>query len=145
MEPNRSSPEMNLPTPESLPNVPTPETSPGSTPEAPLQSPERQSNDAERGAEQSAQAQAAIAAQPTPISLPAPVQPQADDAQPAVTDDLPAVAADDDLIEKEWVDKAKEIIGHTAGDPAQREKEVSRLQADYLKKRYGKELGASTE
>lgn len=145
MEPKRSSPEMNLPTPESLPSVPTPEALPGANPETPLQSPERESQSGERGGEQSAQAQAAMAAQPTPISLPTPVQAPADDTATPVTDDLPAVAGDDDLIEKEWVDKAKQIISQTAGDPAQREKEVGRLQADYLKKRYGKELGASTE
>jgi len=59
------------------------------------------------------------------------------------TDDSPAIAADDDLIEKEWVDRAKKIIADTRDDPARREKEVGRLQVDYLKKRYGKELGAA--
>jgi hypothetical protein len=146
MEPKFSSPEMNAVnperSPESLPNVPNPEL----TPEAPLQSPERgQPAAPERASEQSAQAQAAAAAQPVPISLPTPVPIAADDAQQTITDDTPAVAADDDLIEKEWVDKAKQIISNTRDDPARREKEVGRLQADYLKKRYGKELGESPE
>lgn len=61
--------------------------------------------------------------------------------QPA-TDDMPLVANDDDLIEKEWVDKAKKIIVQTKDDPYRREQEVGKLQADYLRKRYGKELGA---
>lgn len=146
MEPKFSSPEMNLPaaerSPESLPNVPNPE----STPEIPFNSPERGTGSApERAPEQASAAQAALAAQPVPISLPTPVQPVTDDTITKPADDMPAVAADDDLIEKEWVDKAKQIISSTDGDPAQREKEISRLQTDYLKKRYGKELGASPE
>lgn len=63
----------------------------------------------------------------------------------ATTDDNnPAMAADDDLIEKEWVDKAKKIIAETRDDPYKREREVSKLQADYLRKRYGREIGVST-
>ena len=53
----------------------------------------------------------------------------------------PTVAADDDLIEKEWVDKAKKIVAETQNDPRQREDAVNQLQRDYLKKRYGRELG----
>ena len=59
-----------------------------------------------------------------------------------VVDDTPSVANDDDLIEKEWVDKAKKIINETKDDPHGREQAVSKLQAEYLKKRYGKELGS---
>lgn len=66
-----------------------------------------------------------------------------DDTSTAPVDDNPVVAADEDLIEKEWVDKAKKIIATTKDDPYHREQEVSKLQADYLRKRYGKELGAS--
>lgn len=81
---------------------------------------------------------------PIPITLPQPMAPPVQD-EPAVqaNDDSPQAAADDDLIEKEWVDKAKQIIAETRDDPHKREREVGRLQADYLKKRYGKELGAS--
>ena len=59
----------------------------------------------------------------------------------AATDDMPIVANDDDLIEKEWVDRAKKIIQDTKDDPRRREDEISRLQADYIKKRYGREIG----
>ncbi len=144
MEPKFSSPEMNasLPTqsPESLPNVPRPETKP----ELPTFSPEIAQENPERMGELSTQAQAGVASQIIPVTLPTPVQAQSND-DSVVADDLPAVAADEDLIEKEWVDKAKQIINQTRDDPARREKEVSRLQADYLKKRYGKQLGASPE
>ena len=56
--------------------------------------------------------------------------------------ETPLIAADEDLIEKEWVDKAKEIIEQTSNDPYKRTKDVSQLQRDYLQKRYGKVLGA---
>ncbi len=55
----------------------------------------------------------------------------------------PTIANDDDVIEKEWVDKAKKIIADTQNDPYRREQEVNKLQIDYLRKRYGKELGIS--
>ena len=55
----------------------------------------------------------------------------------------PLVAADEDLIEKEWVDKAKEIIDQTKDDPHARTQKVNELQRDYLQKRYGKVVGAS--
>ncbi len=82
-----------------------------------------------------------VQAMPLPAPLPVvpvPAAPVADD-----TTVGPTIAADDDLIEKEWVDKAKKIIAETKDDPFRREQEVSRLQADYLRKRYGKELGVS--
>ena len=77
---------------------------------------------------------------PTSIPLPQPVASQPSSVSPVV-DDTPAVAGDDDLIEKEWVDKAKKIIAETKDDPYRREREVSRLQADYLQKRYSKTIG----
>lgn len=58
-------------------------------------------------------------------------------------DPNPVVASDDDVIEKAWVDKAKKIVEQTKADPYLQEKEVSKLQADYLKKRYGKEIKVS--
>lgn len=53
----------------------------------------------------------------------------------------PAVAADEDLIEKEWVDKAKKIIEDTRDDPYRREQEIGGLQREYIRKRYGREIG----
>ena len=52
----------------------------------------------------------------------------------------PLIADDADLIEKEWVNKAKEIVEKTKADPYQQNKEVNKVKADYLKKRYNKEL-----
>jgi hypothetical protein len=74
-----------------------------------------------------------------PIATPV-IQP-VDDSTTAVSVG-PMVAADEDVIEKEWVDKAKQIIIETKDDPYQRSTRVSELQRDYLSKRYGKNLGA---
>lgn len=60
-------------------------------------------------------------------------------------DDMPQVAADDDLIEKEWVDKLKKIINLTKGNPYEQAKAVAALQADYLKKRYDRVIGKGSE
>lgn len=80
------------------------------------------------------------------IVLPTPPTPSlADDTTatlPQVQDDTPATANDNELIEKEWVDKAKKVIAETKDDPYRREQEVNKLQADYLFKRYGRKLGS---
>jgi hypothetical protein len=106
----------------------------------------------ERGAERREQAaesgartaDAASFATPAavPLAPPIVVPPVNDTSQPAATGS-PLVAADEDLIEKEWVDKAKEIILHTRDDPHARTQKVNELQRDYLQKRYGRVLGAS--
>lgn len=75
--------------------------------------------------------------------LPAPVVGNKTVADVTTIGDTPMVANDDDLIEKEWVDKAKKIVAETQGDPYQREEAIDKLQVDYLKKRYGRELGAA--
>lgn len=88
--------------------------------------------------------QAELPAQPPAIPvIPAPLTPIPDDTPVAAVpaDDNPVSAADEDLIEKEWVDKAKKIIEQTKDDPYKREQEIGKLQRDYIKKRYGREIG----
>ncbi len=58
----------------------------------------------------------------------------------SIVADEPLLADDVDVIEKEWVEKAKKIVNATREDPYLQEKEVSKLQADYLQKRYGKQV-----
>ena len=60
-------------------------------------------------------------------------------------DDTPLVAADEDLIEREWVDKVKNIIALTKDNPYERNRVIAQLQADYLKKRYNKTLGQNDD
>lgn len=82
---------------------------------------------------------------------PAPAQPVADPAwghtpaAPApvsdpMTQGAPQIADDNDLIEKEWVLKAKQIVAATKEDPYVQNRELSRFKADYLKKRYNKDI-----
>lgn len=79
------------------------------------------------------------AVDPATIAVPQPlVTPTAEPDDAAVAGTGPAQAADEDLIEKEWVDKVKRIILLTRGDPYQRNRVIAQLQADYLKKRYNK-------
>ena len=61
----------------------------------------------------------------------------------SVSQGAPLIASDDDLIEKEWVDKAKKIVAETQNDPYAREYKVSKLRVDYIKKRWGRDLGAA--
>lgn len=53
---------------------------------------------------------------------------------------LPEEASDNDLIEKEWVEKAKEIIEHTRDDPYEQQRALSATKADYMKKRFNRDL-----
>lgn len=73
-----------------------------------------------------------------PIVIPAadPV----DDTTHALGQVAAITANNDDVIEKEWINKSKKIVKDTKGDPYRKEHEVSKLQADYLHKRYGKEV-----
>lgn len=69
--------------------------------------------------------------------------PVAQPAAPATTDDNSTAhltANDEDRIEKEWVDKAKKVIAETREDPHQQSYEVSKMQTDYLSKRFGKQI-----
>ena len=99
-------------------------------------------NSAERN-EQSAETSAILADVSLTTTLPTPVIDNIPVAKDTTIGDTPLVANDDDLIEKEWVDKAKKIVSETRNDPYGREEAVNKLQIDYLKKRYGRELGAA--
>lgn len=52
----------------------------------------------------------------------------------------PEYADDNDLIEKEWVSKAKHIIDKTKSDPHIQSNELTLFKADYIKKRYNKTI-----
>jgi hypothetical protein len=55
----------------------------------------------------------------------------------------PATAEDTDLIEKDWVNRAKAIVDRTRNDPNLQNKEISHFKADYIKKRYNKDIKVS--
>jgi hypothetical protein len=123
--------------PEQLPVAPVPNAERGPT----LPTPEAGLETGLERVEQAAEATAAVA-DASAIAAPtvAPVMPGQTTTGSGAT---PIVAADEDVIEKEWVDKAKEIINATKDDPHERTAKVNDLQKDYLKKRFGKILGAS--
>jgi len=58
----------------------------------------------------------------------------------SLTSSTPQAASDNDLIEKEWVIKAKEIVLATQHDPYEQNRQLAALKADYMRKRYGKEV-----
>jgi len=83
-----------------------------------------------------------------PASVPSvPIQPPVSTSIPLTpaainpgSSNTPVVAEDNDLIEKEWVVKAKQIVAATKEDPHIQNKEINRFKADYLKKRYNKDI-----
>ena len=102
---------------------------------------ETEKRSAERPAVNVANSQMPATALPT-IPAPAPPAVQAP-ASTTSTDDTPLIAGAADLSEKEWVDKLKRIITLTRDDPYERARVIAQLQADYLKKRYNREMGQS--
>lgn len=77
-----------------------------------------------------------------PLSLPLP--PVAATTPVAGTQNPAADAIDDqDLIEKEWVNKAKEIVEQNRNDPFKQAEELTVFRADYMKKRYDKNIKLS--
>ncbi len=77
--------------------------------------------------------------QPVTSSITAP----ATTPDPLVADNL--AANDSDRIEKEWVVKAKQIVESTRNDPYMRTKKIGDFRAEYMKKRYNKDIKVSEE
>lgn len=117
--------------------------SPATAGEALPRAPEQAPATAERGpALQPPAVAPPLSSSPVPQSLPATVPP-ADDV--AATTDNSSLTADDDgdLIEKAWVEKAKQIVERTRDDPFRQTEELTIFKADYMKKRYGKTIKVS--
>lgn len=73
----------------------------------------------------------------------APAQASTPPAASAPIVNVPERAEDSDLIEKEWVAKAKQIVERTKDDPYVQNKEISKVKAEYIKRRYNKDLKLS--
>lgn len=78
-------------------------------------------------------------------SLPAPSLPEANEAPSLSTDSSLIEAADEDNIEKEWINRAKDLVNRTKDDPRARGDETSALKADYQEKRFNRKAGLSNE
>ncbi len=131
-------------------DLPSPEFETPATnlPELNIDKPRKKAEEASEAAElpqtsQASDPQAIIAAIPTePPIFPAD-QPVATTSSSLV--DEPHVAEDNDLIEQEWVNKAKAIVEHTKEDPHAQNKEINKFKAGYIKKRYNKEIKVSED
>jgi hypothetical protein len=67
--------------------------------------------------------------------------PQVDDATTAQQVATAASAtANVDVIEKEWVEKAKSIVAKTKDDPREQAAELTGMKREYIEKRFGKSL-----
>lgn len=134
--------------PESQPQIPAAEQLPVQQPEqAPGQpgetAPDGQERQAEKRPEHTQTDDQVVLPQVADDDTPAESQPQ----QPATSEQpqsqgMPAIADDVDVIEKAWVNKAKQIIKDTRDDPRAQEEQFEQLQIDYLKKRYGRDVKA---
>lgn len=82
---------------------------------------------------------------PPTQTTPAPPAPAAQTAasQQQMMDELEA--ADSDLIEKAWIQKAKAIVEHTKADPHVQNKEINKVKSEYIKKRYNKDIKLNDE
>lgn len=83
----------------------------------------------------------AVPAAPAPQPAAVPAVPVDSQAAPKVPATAGLAASDDtDLIEKEWVNKAKQIVEHTRNDPHKQSEELTLMKVDYMKKRYNKTI-----
>ena len=113
-----------------LPAAPSPEQQVPQQPEATPAAPERQP-----------QPVAPVAS--TALAAPSSSQQgsaASDDASNTTPISTPVMADDNDLIEKEWVTKAKEIVENTKSDPYRQSKDMTVFRADYMQKRYNKTI-----
>lgn len=63
-------------------------------------------------------------------------------AQPTVSS--PRISdLDDDALDEEWVNKAKSIVEQNQADPFMESKALHKVKADYLQRRYGKQIKVS--
>ena len=136
MKPEASSPQLN-------PELPSIQYGPMLEHAPVLGSPETGIEKASERYEQKAEASAILADIGLTTVIPAPVKEDEKVATITTTDDNPAIAKDDDLIEKEWVNRAKKIVAETKDNPYKRDESISQLQRDYIKKRCGRELGVA--
>jgi hypothetical protein len=85
--------------------------------------------------------------QPPPVTTAPAAPPTAVDNSQTTTPDPTTTIPDSGLsardtnkIEKQWIDKAKAIIAQTQDDPFIQKKEMSKVKAEYIQKRYNKTI-----
>ncbi len=78
-----------------------------------------------------------------PLAGPLPAAPTKNDVTTTTNIVVPDTADDNDLIEKEWVAKAKQIIEKTRDNPYQQSQDITNFKSDYMQKRYNKSIKMS--
>lgn len=130
-----------LPTPQSPEQLPAQPSVQGETPSVPLETSAAAPTQERVGNQYPVNSTPVVQTDQTaPQAVPPPVSPPLPQDPAAASTASPMIADDVDVMEKEWVDKAKKIVQETKDDPHQQGKEVSKLQADYLMKRYNKQI-----
>jgi hypothetical protein len=130
---NPSSNETNL-------NLPPPvqEQATGNSGETSSANPEQPNAAAEQASQPPQTMPIAVPAMPVPTAT----NTQAVDQNTTNSTTQPVVdnTEDSDLIEKEWVTKAKQIVERTREDPHKQSQELTVFKADYMKRRYNKSI-----
>lgn len=136
---NQSSPEssgLNLPPPVSGEQLP-PMTA---QPEKGIQTSEAITSRPESAAGRAQPTAQPAAAMPMPMpAVPSVAQPQTA-ASSTTQSAASALIEDKDLIEKEWVDRAKAIVERNRDDPYRQAKELTVVKAEYVQKHYNKTI-----
>jgi hypothetical protein len=128
-------PNLNLPPPigdqQPLPSVPETQLSQPETVPGPAAGPER--------ASVAAASTSPLFAAPAPVPA-APVQSTQTDVTSTSKPASSKLIKDNDLIDKEWVDKAKRIVEQTRSDPHEQSEKLTMVKADYMSKQYHKTI-----
>jgi hypothetical protein len=138
MNPSNNNAGMELPPPSEQPST-IPEQSPAEN--LPMQSPEAMPT-----VQESSPASIQSVPMPVPTTVPLPQPPASTSVQDdsATQDDQKAAAnkllKDKDLIEKEWVNKAKAIVEQTRDYPFKQSEDLTNLKADYMKREFNKTI-----
>lgn len=75
-----------------------------------------------------------------PIQPTVPGLPQPTAVNPTTTFSASNLLEDNDLIEKEWVNKAKKIVDDNRDDPFKQSEELTGVKVDYMKTHYDKNI-----
>lgn len=84
--------------------------------------------------------QQAYADDTTTVATPLQQLAQDDAAAAQKSSQVQLAGSDVDVIEKEWVEKAKSIVSRTKDDPREQSVELTGMKREYIEKRFGKSL-----
>jgi hypothetical protein len=140
MNPNRNeSPGLSLPAPVAETGAPT-----FSAQENGQKNPETGTASAEKSTAISPPAMVPVSTNPAPQITPPQAQSTTnDDVTKSSKGVVSKVIEDKDLIEKEWVEKAKAIINQNRDNPYKQTEDITGVKAEYLEKNYNKSIKLS--